>query len=418
MQEVMSSVIQSVNNLIAQNPMVESSPFVSLYRKAMESKNAKDIVLALQALEAPENQNNKLKDNMKNVLTAMLHVISPELSSLKDQYQQLLKEEEETVSLTTAAIEKTEQELTKINEQINDIQQKLKNSRENETSNAGLDNSPVVETPNLPGSSSPYAMLPKEPLAEDYYQRLENAAKEGPIFHDDDIDFDLTPRQEKPHIIKEIKKAPSKLLNKIKNSSFVKLTSKVLNIMKKHQLATTIATLTMLGVAGIAKTLAPEAENIEPINAVVIEDSVQNLHETVANDTTQDIENQNIEATTTETQIETKSDEEKFNDELNEALANILGGNMKVYTSVDRAIDNVEAKQPSEKQLNNSWSNATPAAFYESETGKTQTLTREEAEKVIAEGGEVVARFDNNGTPIGYAKVGQEISQDNSTKSM
>ena len=91
---------------------------------------------------------------------------------------------------------------------------------------------------------------------------------------------------------------------------------------------------------------------------------------------------------------------------------------MKVYTSVDRAIDNVEAKQPSEKQLNNSWSNATPAAFYESETGKTQTLTREEAEKVIAEGGEVVARFDNNGTPIGYAKVGQEISQDNSTKSM
>ena len=81
--------------------------------------------------------------------------------------------------------------------------------------------------------------------------------------------IDLTPRQEKPHIIKEIKKAPSKLLNKIKNSSFVKLTSKVLNIMKKHQLATTIATLTMLGVAGIAKTLAPEAENIEPINAVV-----------------------------------------------------------------------------------------------------------------------------------------------------
>ena len=418
MQEEMYRMIQSVNNYLAQNPMIESSPFISLYRKATESKSAKDIMLAIQALKAPENANNQVTANMKSLLDKMLIDYYPELVNLRSRYQQLLQEEQKTVALTTAAIEKTEQELTRINVQITDIQQKIESSRENQTSNERSDNSPVVETPNLPGSSSPYAMLPKEPLEEDYYQRLENAAKEGPIFHDDDIDFDLTPKQEKPHIIKEIKKAPSKLLNKIKNSSFVKLTSKVLNMMKKHQLATTVATLTMLGVAGIAKTLAPEAENVEPINTVVIEDSVQNLRETVANNTSQNVENQSTEVTTTETEIETKSDEEKFNDELNEALTNILGGNMKIYTSVDRAIDSVEAKQPSEKQLNNYWSNATPAVFYESEAGKTQTLTREEAEKVIAEGGEVVARFDNNGTPIGYAKVGQEMSQDNSTKSM
>lgn len=449
-QRELSSSIQSINESIHKNQAEGINNTTSLYLKAIEDRNLEDIAIALKALKAPENQNNILKDSMINVLTSMLTLSSPKLTALKQQYKQLLQEEQEKLTITTPIIEKTEQELGKLDEQIKDVQQKIENNNVNQQRNLGQDNPTITLNPNLPaifpqnkmlpgeplgkdyykeqdnstinpipnlaGSSSPDKMLPREPLEEDYYKRLENAAKEGPIFHDDDVDYDLTPRDEKPHIIKTIKKAPSKIINKIKDSSFVKLTSKVLDMMKKHKLVTVIATATMLGVAGIAKAFASESENLESTDNAVIEQSVSKMQESVNNTSSQNEQEKSVAET--ETAIETKSDEEKFNDELNEALSNILGGNTKVYTSVDRAVDNVEGKLPSQSNLDNSWSNATATTFYESESGKLQLLNREEAEKVIAEGGEVVARFDNNGTPIGYAKVGQEISQDNSTKSM
>ena len=126
-------------------------------------------------------------------------------------------------------------------------------------------------------------MIPRNKLEETYEERLENAAKEEPIFHDtemkensmsveetnqtevglnnndnnlnseqkttfneenqdskqenneedlelnlipkndDDLDFDLTPEEYKPQIIQSVKKASAKLLEKIKNSKFIEL---------------------------------------------------------------------------------------------------------------------------------------------------------------------------------------------------
>ena len=254
-------------------------------------------------------------------------------------------------------------------------------------------------------------MLPKNKLEDDYYQRLENAAKEGPIFHDNELDFNITPPDSKPHIIKNITKAPKKLLNKIKDTKFGKLVSRGLEFIKKHKIKSSIvATATLLAALGIAKLVSHDN------NDMLVQENIV----AAANSVAQDVEDmhskqeniQNIMGVTSPTMqtIEEQTNEESFNKELGETLNNILDGGSRVYTSSDNAINNVNGKLPTDSQLDNSWANATPGAYYTMENNQLQRVTGEEANNYWQDGGTVAVRMDNNGTPIGFVPVEQQDS--------
>lgn len=184
--------------------------------------------------------------------------------------------EQDTIDMYTADLNATKEELSQVTEQINNLKVQKETNKENTTSNIKLSEEDSKKVENLPGSSSPTAMIPRNKLEETYKERLENAAKEEPIFHDtemkensmpveetnqtevglnnndnnlnseqkttsneenqdskqenneenldlnlipkndDDLDFDLTPEEYKPQIIQSVKKASAKLLEKSK----------------------------------------------------------------------------------------------------------------------------------------------------------------------------------------------------------
>ena len=85
--------------------------------------------------------------------------------------------------------------------------------------------------------------------------------------NDDDLDFDLTPEEYKPQIIQSVKKASAKLLEKIKNSKFIELTTKVIEKLREHKVAalavTTAAFIGIAGLAGISKNNEDKANSNE-----------------------------------------------------------------------------------------------------------------------------------------------------------
>lgn len=320
------------------------------------------------------------------------------------EYMELLKLEQETVEATEEKIIQTFAELVPIEQEIAQVSVEIEKMKNNS-------NEKPNEAQNLPGSSSLYDMLPKKELEEDYYKRLENAAAEGPIFHDSEIDFNLQKVDKKPHIIKKVSKASARLINKIRNFKFSEWIAPAFNFMKKYKMAIAITTLTItsatLGFVGgkhseIAKNqetseiVTDIEENSIPETTVTEEKNVSEIAGTQP-----DISIENI--------VQESTEEENFNSELEEALNNILEGNAKVYFSSDRAINDINGKLPTEKQLENSWENATPGAYYTLENNQLEKITKEEATDYWQDGGTVAVRMDNNGTPIGWVPVeGQE----------
>ena len=270
---------------------------------------------------------------------------------------------------------------------------------------------------NLPGSSSPTAMLPKQPLEENYYDRLENAAKEGPIFHDTEFNFDLIPVDEKPHIIKKITKAPSKLIKKIRQSKLAKKINKVLDFFAQHKKAAAIATGLLLAAGITAGAVSNSSSKDEQVTNNPVEPTIETAQDEVekSQETTDNITKaaSNINVTIEE---EEKTEDQTFEDNLKETLNNILDGNAAVYTSANDAITNTDSKMPNETQLENSWQNSQPGAFYNVENNFAQMLSEEEAKNYWQDGGNVVVRMDNENGPVGFVPLEQQ--EDAASKSM
>lgn len=471
---------QSVQGLINYFPEMKDEEPIVLYNNAIKSQNKEDILKAIQAVNTMENELHK--NPILEVLNTMLTIdeqksknsnLENELAKLTKEKEELLKLEQDTIDMYTADLNATKEELSQVTEQINNLKVQKETNKENTTSNIKLSEEDSKKVENLPGSSSPTAMLPRNKLEETYKERLENAAKEEPIFHDtemkensmpveetnqtevglnnndnnlnseqkttsneenqdskqenneenldlnlipkndDDLGFDLTPEEYKPQIIQSVKKAPAKLLEKIKNSKFIELTTKVIEKLREHKVAalavTSAAFIGIVGMAGISKN------NEDKTNTNEIAQTTEQTFETPTESNIETPIEPAIETTPVETSevVATPTDEEtSYKEDLSQALSNILNSNSEVYTSADRAINNTNGLQP----YTESWQNAEPSAYYKIEDNQLQKMNETEANNYYQDGGNVAVRMDNNGTPIGYVSVDQQ--ENTSSKSM
>ena len=471
---------QSVQGLINYFPEMKDKEPIVLYNNAIKSQNKEDILKAIQAVNNMENELHK--NPILEVLNTMLTIdeqksknsnLENELAKLTKEKEELLKSEQDTIDMYTADLNATKEELSQVTEQINNLKVQKETNKENTTSNIKLSEEDSKKVENLPGSSSPTAMLPRNKLEETYEERLENAAKEEPIFHDtemkensmpveetnqtegelnnndnnlnseqkttsneenqdskqenneenldlnlipkndDDLDFDLTPEEYKPQIIQSVKKASAKLLEKIKNSKFIELTTKVIEKLRAHKVAalavTTAAFIGIAGLAGISKN------NEDKTNTNEIAQTTEQTAETPAEPNIESPIEPVIETSPVETsEVTTTPTEEEtsYKEDLSQALSNILNSNSEVYTSADRAINNTNGLQP----YTESWQNAEPSAYYKIEDNQLQKMNETEANNYYQDGGNVAVRMDNNGTPIGYVSVEQQ--ENTSSKSM
>lgn len=471
---------QSVQSLINYFPEMKDKEPIVLYNNAIKSQNKEDILKAIQAVNNMENELHK--NPILEVLNTMLTIdeqksknsnLENELAKLTKEKEELLKLEQDTIDMYTADLNATKEELSQVTEQINNLKVQKETNKENTTSNIKLSEEDSKKVENLPGSSSPTAMIPRNKLEETYKERLENAAKEEPIFHDtemkensmpveetnqtevglnnndnnlnseqkttsneenqdskqenneenldlnlipkndDDLDFDLTPEEYKPQIIQSVKKASAKLLEKIKNSKFIELTTKVIEKLREHKVAalavTSAAFIGIVGMAGISKN------NEDKTNTNEITQTTEQTFETPTESNIETPIEPAIETTPVETSevVATPTDEEtSYKEDLSQALSNILNSNSEVYTSADRAINNTNGLQP----YTESWQNAEPSAYYKIEDNQLQKMNETEANNYYQDGGNVAVRMDNNGTPIGYVSVDQQ--ENTSSKSM
>ncbi len=471
---------QSVQSLINYFPEMKDKEPIVLYNNAIKSQNKEDILKAIQAVNTMENELHK--SPILEVLNTMLTIdeqklknsnLENELAKLTKEKEELLKLEQDTIDMYTADLNATKEELSQVTEQINNLKVQKETNKENTTSNIKLSEEDSKKVENLPGSSSPTAMLPRNKLEETYEERLENAAKEEPIFHDtemkensipveetnqtevglnnndnnlnseqkttsneenqdskqenneenldlnlipkndDDLDFDLTPEEYKPQIIQSVKKASAKLLEKIKNSKFIELTTKAIEKLREHKVAalavTSAAFIGIVGMAGISKN------NEDKTNTNEIAQTTEQTFETPTESNIDTPIEPAIETTPVETSevVATPTDEEtSYKEDLSQALSNILNSNSEVYTSADRAINNTNGLQP----YTESWQNAEPSAYYKIEDNQLQKMNETEANNYYQDGGNVAVRMDNNGTPIGYVSVEQQ--ENTSSKSM
>lgn len=471
---------QSVQGLINYFPEMKDEEPIVLYNNAIKSQNKEDILKAIQAVNTMENELHK--NPILEVLNTMLTIdeqksknsnLENKLAKLTKEKQELLKLEQDTIDMYTADLNATKEELSQVTEQINNLKVQKETNKENTTSNIKLSEEDSKKVENLPGSSSPTAMIPRNKLEETYEERLENAAKEEPIFHDtemkensmpveetnqtevglnnndnnlnseqkttsneenqdskqenneenldlnlipkndDDLGFDLTPEEYKPQIIQSVKKASAKLLEKIKNSKFIELTTKAIEKLREHKVAalavTSAAFIGIVGMAGISKN------NEDKTNTNEIAQTTEQTFETPTESNIETPIEPAIETTPVETSevVATHTDEEtSYKEDLSQALSNILNSNSEVYTSVDRAINNTNGLQP----YTESWQNAEPSAYYKIEDNQLQKMNETEANNYYQDGGNVAVRMDNNGTPIGYVSVDQQ--ENTSSKSM
>ena len=471
---------QSVQSLINYFPEMKDKEPIVLYNNAIKSQNKEDILKAIQAVNNMENELHK--NPILEVLNTMLTIdeqksknsnLENELAKLTKEKEELLKLEQDKINMYTADLNATKEELSQVTEQINNLKVQKETNKENTTSNIKLSEEDSKKVENLPGSSSPTAMLPRNKLEETYKERLENAAKEEPIFHDtemkensmpveetnqtevglnnndnnlnseqkttsneenqdskqenneenldlnlipkndDDLDFDLTPEEYKPQIIQSVKKASAKLLEKIKNSKFIELTTKAIEKLREHKVAalavTSAAFIGIVGMAGISKN------NEDKTNTNEIAQTTEQTFETPTESNIETPIEPAIETTPVETSevVATPTDEEtSYKEDLSQALSNILNSNSEVYTSADRAINNTNGLQP----YTESWQNAEPSAYYKIEDNQLQNMNETEANNYYQDGGNVAVRMDNNGTPIGYVSVDQQ--ENTSSKSM
>lgn len=199
-----------------------------------------------------------------------------------------------------------------------------------------------------------------------------------------------------PKVIKSVKQAGNELLQKVNRFDFKTKKDQILDWMKEHKKAVlvgaaalTTAATAMLG-AAINNLENNNEDNKTPVEAEMEVSATENTVEPT-------------EQVNTNTEM---TEDEIFNAELQETLNNVLDGEQKVYVSVENATNDTNGLSTTDSQRENSWANSEANAFYGEDN---QILTRDEAEAVINNGGEVVARFDNNGTPIGYVTVGQSI---------
>lgn len=390
------------------------------YSKLQDEQDAISIKETMEKLGITPYNPNSTMDN--------------EIVELRKEIEKIENEQKRRIEVEKQVREKLNNELQQVELEIEQEKNKTKDEVvETQTIGQDINNAEVQET----------QTVEQEEIS--YEDRLASLAEEGPLFVDTDrrlnkedqwlsannasnlgkmdnlenktveatetdmeaVD-DFIAKEDSltiPHPIKAIKKASIKLIEKVRSIEFSKKIKDALNWIKEHKkVSLAVATSLMIGgftLLGTQINNAQESMNNHVDAATYMESNIEeNKEEEVV------INNNEIQPTATEE----KTEIELAQDAIDEALDKVLEGD-KVYTNAIDAINNENGKTTNESQRENSWTNSEAGAFYDD---NAQVLTRDEAEEKIAAGEQVVVRYDNNGVPIGYVSVGQQLNNDNS----
>lgn len=216
-----------------------------------------------------------------------------------------------------------------------------------------------------------------------------------------------------PHPIKNIKKASIKLIEKVRGMEFNKKVKQALDFIKEKISSHKKVVASALIIGGIVMLGGMLNNSHEVSNNNVSNDtkteSMDQIDDTIT-PPQQEIETPIDKPIIEEKPVieETKTDTQLMNEAIEETINGILNGD-DVYSNKYNALNEENGFSISTSQKENSWTNAEASVFYGE---SAEVLNRDQAEEVIANGGEVVARFDNNGVPIGYAVVGDSSNID------
>lgn len=215
-----------------------------------------------------------------------------------------------------------------------------------------------------------------------------------------------------PHPIKSIKKASIKLIEKVRGIEFNKKIKQALDFIKEKINSHKKVIASVLIIGGIAMLGGRLNDANEVVNNNVSNDTKTESMDQIDDNITpqQDIEAPVDKPIIEEKPVveETKTDAQLMNEAIEQTIDGILNGD-DVYSNKYNALNEENGLSTSTSQKENSWANAEASVFYGE---SAEVLNRDQAEKAIAEGKEVVARFDNNGIPIGYAVVGNSSNID------
>jgi len=386
-----ASIINAIENA---NKLPETSDIKEALIEAITALNAN--YLSEKTEEEKEQLNNIFK--VEEITTE--NEIDKKIAELKEKYMELLKEEEAANKKYTPLIEEKNNEILLIQQEM----KKYKNNTENEPT----ESMPIEEQTELTVMPmNTMVDLPEQPY-EPENTEIEEENQIIPTEEENQIiptvEEDIPPVKEPfnvPRIIKSVKQAGNNLLEKINNFDFKGKKDKALEYMKKHAVATLIGASALI-VAGTTM-LGTAIENSK--DKENNDDAINNNNPTIESE----IETP-VETETKEVKEETSviTEEEKFEAEIQATVNNIMNGE-QVHSNIYDANADTNSINTTESQRENSWANAEATTFYSDEN---ELLSREQAEQVIANGGEVVARFDNNNIPIGYAQVGQQVNED------
>lgn len=244
-------------------------------------------------------------------------------------------------------------------------------------------------------------------IVEQQSNQSEESNKEEvpPTFADDNND-----KFKVPQVIKQIQKAPQKLLEKISKSTFAEKVTKVLECLQKAKVA--VATATMIIGAGILSSSANQNINVEASTDTVDKtqtfvDTTNNIADNIQkiNDTQKEIAQANVKVSfdNSDNALSQTAEDIDFNNALQQQINEILNGQTGVYTSSDRAISGTDMKMPTASQIDNSWKEAQPGAYYDAEGNK---ISETDAMNMVESGEQVAARMDNDRGTAGYINIG------------
>lgn len=244
-------------------------------------------------------------------------------------------------------------------------------------------------------------------IVEQQSNQSEESNKEEvpPTFADDNND-----KFKVPQVIKQIQKAPQKLLEKISKTTFAEKVTKVLECLQKAKVA--VATATMIIGAGILSSSANQNINVEASTDTVDKtqtfvDTTNNIADNIQkiNDTQKEIAQANVKVSfdNSDNALSQTAEDIDFNNALQQQINEILNGQTGVYTSSDRAISGTDMKMPTASQIDNSWKEAQPGAYYDAEGNK---ISETDAMNMVESGEQVAARMDNDRGTAGYINIG------------
>lgn len=386
------------------------------------------------------------------------------LNSLNSEYQKVEQEKKQAEEKVSEKIKNKKEKLFEVISKIDSIEEKIalkeskanQNEGKNNTEKLGQTNQANEETKQVKNNERIFT--DEERIDKDHSYLSADNAKNMNLLNDFNKDKDAnnvgnkntvnnsnnasnantvnsdnninginipTPKDDKfkrPHPIKAIKTAGSKLKEKISNFNFKEKMKKALEWFYKHKVATFVLGAVTLAAAvaiGNSKTDSTfnsnvssrvESDSKEDNNEINIKPAASLINQGYVDEILNNMNPDNInynDVNSSDSNSNTVSDDKQFEDAISNLNNDILAGTAKVYTQENNAFDGSNYIQQ-DNLYAPSWQNAEVGAFYANENGNITQISREEAETRYNNGEDVVAKMENDGVGIGFINLDKD----------